>query len=68
MLEQIKGEVTKIGQHTKAHYVQCGDVEVLVHGAPQMVIGDNVIVTTNKVLQLAKNTKACWAISVEPNN
>ena len=64
----ITGRVTKLGEHTKAHYVENENGEILVHGAPQLKVGDNVEVATNGILQLARTTQACWATDVKVIN
>ena len=61
----ITGRVTMYGANVRAWHIENGKNEIIVHGTPKLTVGDIIVVSTDKVLQLAKNTFACKANEVE---
>ena len=61
----ITGKVTMYGENTGTWHIQNGENEVIVSDTPQLEIGDIVVISTDKLLQLAKTTFACKANKVE---
>ena len=64
----IIGTVTMIGENTNIPHLQCGETEVVLHNAPNLKVGDEIVATINRKVWLTTRTVACYATNVTCKN